>query len=50
MIHTVVNEAEVNVVLELSFFFFFFFDSTDVGNFVRGSTLIETAHPGQAPQ
>ena len=40
MIHTVkgfgiVNEAEVDVFLKLSFFFY---DSTDVGNLISGSS------------
>ena len=45
MIHTVkgfgiVNEAEVDVFLKLSFFFY---DSTDVGNLISGSSAFSKA-------
>ena len=46
----IVNKVEIDVFLEVSCFSD---DPADVGNLisgsVRGSTLIETAHPGRAP-
>ena len=34
----IVNNAEVDIFLELSCFFFFFNNTTDVGNFISGSS------------